>query len=207
MKFFSSISFVLLLFALRGYGQAVPTAGLSTSYNAGADPNAGPRLSWVDGTVHYSLTANEMIQFSFYGQGRNTSTTAISGNVGFVTLSETHPFSLLFGGGVLIGQGGQGTRTYQNLSVSQTYIKGRWVFSAHDMFSFLPQSPTVGIDGIAGIPLGSIPLDGPSDGPAGGGTHLLRQPHQQFALRQRRASADRQNVDQRRRLLDGAALP
>lgn len=168
MKFSAPISSILLLFALRGYGQAVPTAGLSTSYNAGADPTAGPKLSWADGNVHYSLMANEMIQFSFYGQGRNTSTTALAGNVGYVTLSETHPFALLFGGGVLIGQGGQGTSTYQNLAVSQTYIKGRWIFSANDSFSFLPQSPTTGINGIAGIPLGSIPLDGPSGGPAGG---------------------------------------
>lgn len=167
MKLLYSISTMLLLLSLRSYGQAVPTATATPTPNPAAE--AGPRLSWVDGTVHYALNASELVQFGYYGSGRITSTTALSGNVGYASLSETHPSSLLFAGGVLFGQGGQGVRTYQNAAVSQSLIKGKWILGVTDSFTFLPQSPTTGLSGIAGVgPIGTIPLDGPSAGPAGG---------------------------------------
>jgi hypothetical protein len=167
MKMLFSISTMLLLFGVRSYGQAVPTATATpTSTAAGAN---GPRLSWVDGTVHYALSATELIQFGYYGAGNVASTTALSGNVGYESLSLTHPFSLLFAGGVLFGQAGQGVTTYQNIAVSQSLIKGKWIFGVMDSFSFLPQSPTTGIAGIAGVgPIGTLPIQGPSSGPAGG---------------------------------------
>jgi hypothetical protein len=164
MKMLLSISTMLLMFGVRSYGQAVPTAtATQTPTPAGT---AGPRLSWVDGTVHYALSATELIQFGYFGSG-TTSTTALSGNVGYVTLSQTHPFSLLFAGGVLFGQGGQGVTTYQNIAASQALIKGKWTMEVADSFSFLPQSPTTGVAGIGGVgQLGTI--QGPSSGPAGG---------------------------------------
>jgi hypothetical protein len=123
----------------------------------------------VDGTVHYSVSGSEIVQYGYFGSGNTTSSTAISGNVGWVSMSQVHPTSLLFAGGVLFGQNGQGVSTFQNVAISQAYIKGKWVFEVNDSFSFLPQSPTVGISGIPGVgDVGVVPIQGPSAGPAGG---------------------------------------
>jgi hypothetical protein len=167
MKMMFSISTMLLLLGVRSYGQATPTA--SATQTATPAASAGPKLSWIDGTVHYALSATELVQFGYYGADNVTSTTALSGNIGYVTLSQTHPFSLIYAGGVLIGQGGQGVTTYHNIAASQSLIKGRWIMGVTDSFSFLPQSPTTGVAGIAGVgPIGTIPIQGPSSGPAGG---------------------------------------
>jgi hypothetical protein len=170
MKTLIPISLVALALAgqsCRLLGQAVPTAvPVQTQAPAGTTT---PRLSWIDGTVHYSLSASEIVQYGYYGSGNVTSSTALSGVVGYSSLSRVHPTSLLFAGGVVIGQGGQGTSTYQNFVISQTLIKKRWVFNVTDSFSFLPQSPVTGVAGVPGINSpGTIPIDGPSQGPAGG---------------------------------------
>ncbi|HTH52323.1 MAG TPA: hypothetical protein VL495_00150 [Edaphobacter sp.] len=167
MKIWIPISLLLFVLAGRSYGQAAPTATeVIASTPAGT---TAPRLSWVDGTVHYSLSGSEMVQYGYYGQGNLTSTTALSGTVGYSSLSQSHPTTFLFSGGVLFGQGGQGVSTYQNIAISQTLIKGRWIFNAMDSFSFLPQSPITGVAGVPGINNpGNPPIDGPAQGPAGG---------------------------------------
>jgi hypothetical protein len=166
MKMLLSISTMLLLFGPRGYGQAVPTATTSSTPTPAA--SAGPKLSWLDGSVHYALSATELVQVGYYGSG-TTSTTALSGNVAYMSLSQVHPFSLLVASGVLFGQGGQGTTTFQNVAVTQGLIKGKWVLGVNDSFSFMPQSPTTGLSGVAGVgPIGTTPIQGPSSGPAGG---------------------------------------
>jgi hypothetical protein len=168
MKTWIPISIALFVLAGRLFGQAAPTAttNVQTQTPAGT---TGPRLSWVDGTVHYALSASEIVQYGYYGAGNATSSTALSGLVGYSSLSMVHPTSLLFAGGVVFGQGGQGTSTYQNVAVSQSLIKGRWVFNVTDSFSFLPSSPVTGVAGVPGINNpGTIPIDGPAQGPAGG---------------------------------------
>ncbi len=164
MKMWIERSMLLLALSSVAYGQAVPTATAS----GGSSGPGGP--SWVDGTVHYALTASELVQLGYYGSGNVTEATNLSGNVGYVSKSENKPFTLLFAGGVLLGnQGGQGTTTYQNVAVSQGLVTGRWVFGVSDSFSYLPQSPTTGLSGITGVgDLGSQPIEGPSLGPAGG---------------------------------------
>ena len=165
MKTWIPISMMLVVLGGQAFGQALPTATESVTPNPSG---SGPKLSWVDGTVHYALSASEVIQHGYYGSG-TTSTTAFSGNVGWASLSQVHPTTLLFAGGVLIGQGGQGTSTYQNIALSQSYIAHKWIFNISDSFSFLPQSPTVGLSGIPGVgDVGTVPIQGPSAGPAGG---------------------------------------
>ena len=163
------ISISIVLFALSGqmFGQAAPTAVATEVQTATPAGTTAPRLSWVDGTVHYALSAAEVVQYGYYGSGNITSSTALSGVVGYSSLSNVHPTTLLFAGGVVVGQGGQGTSTYQNVAISQTLIKGLWAFNVADSFSFLPQSPVTGISGVPGI---NNPgqIDGPSGGPAGG---------------------------------------
>ncbi|HEY2038567.1 MAG TPA: hypothetical protein VGG95_02825 [Edaphobacter sp.] len=169
MKKITSISIFLVGLAGYAYGQAAPTATPVQTQSQTPAGTTTPALSWVDGTIHYGLSASEIVQVGYYGSGNITSSTALSGVVGYSSLSQVHPTSLLFAGGVVIGQGGQGTSTYQNIALSQSLIKGRWVFNATDSFSFLPQSPVTGIAGVPGINNpGTIPIDGPSGGPAGG---------------------------------------
>jgi hypothetical protein len=165
MKTWIPISMMVVVLGARAFGQALPTA---TEVVTPSPSGTGPRVSWVDGTVHYALSASQIIQSGYYGSGVSGST-GLSGNVAWVSMSQVHPTTLLFSGGVLIGQSGQGTSTYQNVAVSQGLIKGKWIFNVSDSFSFLPQSPTVGLSGIPGVgDVGTVPIPGPSGGPAGG---------------------------------------
>lgn len=162
MKIRMAISALLFLAAMPSYGQAVP-AGVAVA-------NPDPFLPPLDGVLHYALSASEIVQFGYYGSGQTTSTTALSGDVAYQGKSQNLPFSLLFAGGVLLpNQQGQGVSTYQNVAVSQGLVTRSWVFNVSDSFSFLPQSPTTGLSGIAGVgDLGVIPVQGPAYGPAGG---------------------------------------
>ena len=161
MKMWIPISMMLLASAVS-YGQAVPTAEASTG--------SGPNLSWIDGTVHYSLGLSQLIYDGLYGSGVVSGSTNLSGNVGYVSMSKDKPFSLLYAGGIMFGtSSSQGTTTYQNISASQSLIQGKWILNVSNSFSFLPQSPTTGYSGISGVgDLGTTPILGPSAGPAGG---------------------------------------
>jgi len=77
---------------------------------------------------------------------------------------------MTFAGGVVLpNQQGQDFSSFWNLTASQGYIARHWIFNLSDTFSFLPQSPTTGLSGIPGVgDLGSIPVSGPVEGPAGG---------------------------------------
>ncbi len=168
MKTRISISFALCLLAGRLFGQAAPSTTEVSSTATPVGANA-PRLSWVDGTVHYAVSGAELIQYGYYGPGNVTSTTSLSGILGYSSMSQVHPTDVLVSVGVLFGQGGQGTSTYENAAVSQSYIRGKWIFNASDSFSYLPQSPVTGVAGVPGIDApGTSPIDGPGQGPAGG---------------------------------------
>jgi hypothetical protein len=146
-------------------GQAVPTAVTPISSIGGS-----PIVPDLDGVLHYALSGSQVIQYGYYGNGQVTSSTGFSGDVAYTAKSTTRPFSLLFAGGVLFpNQSGQGTSTFVNVAASQGFTTRHWVFNVSDSFSFLPESPTTGLSGIPGVgDLGSIPLQGPVDGPAGG---------------------------------------
>jgi hypothetical protein len=146
-------------------GQAVPAGTPSM-----APVNSSINLNPLDGVLHYALSASEIIQFGYYGSGNVNTSTALSGDVAYNAKSEIRPFSLLFAGGVLLGnESGQGTTSYWNVAASQGYVTRFWVFNIADTFSFLPQSPTTGLSGIPGVgDLGAIPVQGPGAGPAGG---------------------------------------
>ena len=144
------------------YGQAVP-AGVATI-------SPGPSPIALDGVLHYALSASEIAQLGYFGPGEVTASTTLSGDVAYASKSLARPFSLTFAGGVVLpNQSGQGVSTYQNLSVSQGYITQHWAFNLSDTFSFLPESPTTGLSGIAGVgDIGVLPVPGPGSGPAGG---------------------------------------
>jgi hypothetical protein len=165
MKIRIAMSALLLLLPSISRGQAVPTAVTSVSAVGGS-----PIVPNLDGVFHYALSASEIIQFGYYGSGQVTQSTALSGDVSYSAQSRTRPFSLVAAGGVLLPNGqGQGFSTFWNVAASQGYIARHWTFNVSDSFSFLPQSPTTGLSGIPGVgDLGSIPVQGPVEGPAGG---------------------------------------
>jgi len=162
MKFMAAVAALVLAIGSNTYGQAVP-AGVAV-----ATPD--PFLPPVDGTVHYALSASELLQYGYYGPGQLSEATSLSGDVSYQNKSVTLPFSLLYAGGVLFpNQQGQPPYTYQNVTVSQGLVTRSWVFNVADSFGYLPQSPTTGLSGIPGTgDLGVIPVQGPSGGPAGG---------------------------------------
>jgi hypothetical protein len=160
-----SASAVFLLLTTLSQGQAVPTAETSITSVGGS-----PIIPKLDGVLHYALSGSEVVQFGYFGSGQVTASTALSGDVAYSSTSTTRPFSLTFAGGVILpNQQGQGVSSFWDVTASQGYIARHWIFNLSDSFNFLPQSPTTGLSGIAGVgDVGSIPVQGPVEGPAGG---------------------------------------
>jgi hypothetical protein len=165
MKIHVAISILLLTVSSISQGQAVPTA--TTSMVPGS---SGLSFTPLDGVFHYSLNASEIAQLGYYRPSQTTYSTILSGNAAYTAKSEVRPFNMLFAGGVVLtNQHGQGTTSFWNVAASQGYVTRHWIFNISDSFSFLPQSPTTGLSGIAGVgDLGATPLQGPVAGPAGG---------------------------------------
>jgi hypothetical protein len=156
---------LLLIGGAVSYGQAIPAGGASMTSSSG-----GPNFSALDGVLHYALSGSEIVQLGYYGSGEVTHSTALTGDVAYTAKSTTYPFSVLGAGGVLLGNlGPQGTTYYLNTAVSQGLETRHWVFNISDSFSYLPQSPTLGLSGIPGVgDQGAVPVQGPVVGPAGG---------------------------------------
>jgi len=164
MKICVAASTLVLSLTGRGYGQADPTATVSAS------PGWSPTMPWSDGTIHYALTASELLQFGYYGSG-TVPATNLSGNIGYSNMLEKHPFSLVYSGGVLLqNRAGYGTQFYQNLTVSQGLSLGRWNMSVADTVSYSPQTLTTGLSGIPGV--GDLGTNTPIATPTGTGAIL-----------------------------------
>jgi hypothetical protein len=156
-----SALFLISTMSSIAYGQAVP-AGVATV-------DTSPNPFAPDGVLHYALSASEIVQFGYFGAGEVTSSTVLSGDVAYTSKSMAHPFGLVGAVGVLLpNRSGQGVTTYEHVSASQGYVTRNWVFNVTDTFSFLPQSPTTGLSGVAGVgDVGVIPTPVPGEGPGG----------------------------------------
>jgi hypothetical protein len=168
MKFRLAVLALLSTAGSVSYGQAVPAGG--TPMSPMTTNTVGPNLPDLDGIVHYALSASEIAQLGYYGSGVTTYSTTLSGDVSYQAKSIVYPTNLTLAAGIVFAnQGGQGTTGYTSVSISQGYTTRHWVFDISDSFSFLPQSPTTGLSGIAGVgDLGAVPVQGPVAGPAGG---------------------------------------
>ena len=140
-------------------GQAPPTATTS-----GSVFNPGPTLPAIDGTFQWSLSGSELIQTGFYAGAGTTSSLNVSGNAEYISKSQVHPFSMLYGGGFLFQtSSGSSNGIYQNFTISQGLVKSGWALGVSDSVSFLPQSPTTGLSGIPGTgDLGLQPAPDPN---------------------------------------------
>jgi hypothetical protein len=157
----TSLAALTLLLSARSVlnAQALPTA-------TAAEPryNPGPTLPMIDGTFHYSLSASELFQTGLNSVPGLSATTNLSGNAEYVSPSLSHPTSLLYSGGILFSNAtGQGTQTFQGVTLSQGIVGHGWSAGVSDTFSFLPQSPTTGLIGVPGIgDIGALPISDPS---------------------------------------------
>jgi hypothetical protein len=167
MKRLGAVAMAVGVASSMSYGQALP-AGVAAPL-----PSWSPNLPSFAGTLHYSLSAFETVQEGFYNGQSWYASTGFSGNVGYSSTSERFPFSMLYAGGVYFpdssSPGQQGATTFQDIVLSQTILAGRWMLNVSDSLSYLPESPTTGLSGVAGVgDIGSFPVSGPSIGPAGG---------------------------------------
>jgi len=157
----SLIAASLLCLPAALLGQAESTASVS---NTMPSNNFGFNLPTHLGTLSYSLTGSEQIE-SGYGSGGVYAGTTLSGNLGYLSKSEYNPFSLLYSGGVTFGDipgTDSNVQTYQNIAASQVFRTKSWVFVASDAFSYLPDSPTTGLSGVAGV--GDVGANPPQTG-------------------------------------------
>jgi hypothetical protein len=92
----------------------------------------------------------------------------LSADLAYLSSSENAPFSLVYSGGYLYSTlpGSPSSSTFQNLALSQVFKTKSWVFVGSDAVSYLPESPTTGLSGIAGVgDIGTFPV-GTGLGPA-----------------------------------------
>jgi hypothetical protein len=154
----------LLCLPAAMWGQAESAASVT---NAMPSNDFGFNLPTHVGTLSYSLSASELIETG-YGNGSVYASTALSGNLAYLSKSEQFPFSLLYTGGVVFSgvPGTSGTEFYQNIAASQVYRTRAWSFVVTDAFSYLPGSPTTGLSGVAGVGDVGVFTGQPGVGPA-----------------------------------------
>ena len=141
----------LFLLPCCGWGQATSTASVQA-------PQNGLNFPAINGSFQYGLSAAEVIQDGYSGNGDIYAETSLSGNLAYTSRSEIRPLSLIYTGGLQFGdQSGFSNTYYQSFAISQGYVTRGWVFSLSDSVSYLPQSPTVGLSGIPGT--GDVGLD------------------------------------------------
>jgi hypothetical protein len=153
MRKIIDLAWVLPLLALAATAPGIAGQQQTPSPISNAMPTAdfGFNLPSRLGTLSYSLSGSEFIE-----TGDNTSTyesTALSGNFAYLSTSENDPFSMVYSGGYIRGNGGSAAEnsTFQDLSFSQVIKARKWVFVASDALSYLPESPTTGLSGVAGV--------------------------------------------------------
>jgi hypothetical protein len=155
---------IAVIGAVLGFGGVAEGQAPPTATTSGPVFNPGPTLPAIDGTFQWAASGSELIQTGFYAGGGTTSSLNLSGNAEYISKSSTHPFSMLYGGGVLLQtSSGSSNQFYQNFTISQGLVKSGWALGVSDSVSFLPQSPTTGLSGVPGTgDLGLQPAPDPN---------------------------------------------
>jgi hypothetical protein len=131
-------------------GQALPTAAAETPYQ-------GFQLPSTAGTLSYGISASESINRGYYANG-TTATTNVSGDLGYLSSSKADPTSVVFSGGYFYSTSGQPSTEFANLGLSQTLSSKNTRLNLSDTVSYLPQTATTGLSGIAGTGDLGIPV-------------------------------------------------
>jgi hypothetical protein len=130
--------------APAAFAQAMPAA-------ESAPISTGFALPRVAGTLQYSLTGSESLSWGYYGNSGADTSTNLSGNVAYISSSKTDPFSMIFSGGHSWTTSGEPGYSFLNLAMSQVLNVGRWNVVLSDGVSYLPETPTTGLSGVAGV--------------------------------------------------------
>ena len=117
----------------------------------------GFRLPSVGGTLTYALSASESVALGNNGSNNTYRSTNVSGDLAYLSMSRTSPFSLVYSGGYLFAMSNQPGSFFHNLAASQVFILGKWSGVLSDSVSYLPNSPVGGLSGIPG--LGDLGVD------------------------------------------------
>ena len=149
-RLLNSLCFALAAAATAG-AQAIPAA-------TGAARAPGFSLPTTAGSLHYSVSASETISLGYQGQDTTAATSNLSGNLGYLSGSSTHPFSALYSAGYLFSNGTSApSSTFQNLSLSQVLNTGRFSIVVADTISYLPTAAAAGLSGIPGVGDANLP--------------------------------------------------
>ena len=168
MKRFSKYALLLLIStavpSMVSRAQSIP-ATVGAAPSVGSAPSTGFGARPLAGSFNYSINASELISSGYYGSGVDL-TTNLSGTAVYQTKSDSHPFNMVYTGGVLFENSGQPTTSYQSLSLSQSLRTKNWNFNVQDSVNYLPESPVSGLSGIPGVgDLGIAPVPiGPQAG-------------------------------------------
>ena len=149
-------------FARKAHAQAEPTATADALY-------PGFQLPDLEGSLHFALSASQRVSTNYNGTGQTVRSTSIAGDLGYLSRSEVHPFSMIYSGGYLGNTGdanGQPSSVFQNLALSQIFQTRKFHFIVADAVSYLPTAPTTGLSGIPGI--GDLGITSVQVGPVSG---------------------------------------
>jgi len=144
--------------AVSMFAQAPP----AVTYDA---PSTGFSLP-LAGQLTYAISGGETAYVNYAGSKGNAYTTQVGATVGLITSSNSHPFSLLYGGGISIFTGGIGNSTYyQSLDFSQQLIREKWTYLVSNSLRITPDLALGGVSGTAGAgDLGTGTAGGPDAG-------------------------------------------
>lgn len=149
------VSTSLLVISLLGLPAAARAQADSPAPVSNAMPASGFGFNLPThlGTLTYSLSGSEMLETTSEAGASVDSTTALSGNLGYLSTSQRYPFSMIYSGGLFFTSvpGSSSTETFQDLAVSQVAQSKSWVFVVSDSLSYLPGAPTTGLSGVAGV--------------------------------------------------------
>ena len=141
-----SLAAALLFGPMAAFGQAAATTPAGA-----AAPSVGFSLPSLGGSLDYALTASEVISNGFYQSSGVSAYTNFGGDLAYLSKSERHPFSAVYSGGVLVSNSAQSSTFYQNLAFSQVLNTKHCDIVVSDSVNCLPQGPTLGLSGVAGV--------------------------------------------------------
>lgn len=157
----AGVALIVLTFLSVASGQALPTASRPIPPFPGV-------LAFVPefrGTLAYSLSGSEHLDFGYNGSSALASFTGVSGDLIFRSPSINRPSTVVYSGGYLHNTTGQPSTIFQSLSLTQEFDTRSWELTASDSVRYLPDSPITGLSGFPGY-LG-LPPDSPEGNPQG----------------------------------------
>jgi hypothetical protein len=158
-----SLVLVTMLIAMSraAAGQALPAAEASPV-------STGFSLPTTLGTLQYAISASQSLTWGYYGNQGAAGYGSVTGDLAYLSASKREPFSMVLSGGHSWSESGQPSANFVNFGLSQVLNLGRWNMVLADAVSYLPETPTTGLSGIAGVgDLGVNPVQIGPDSPQG----------------------------------------